>query len=86
MANTILIKQNILLKNFEMGFSDGSGPFDEDDYYDFSDIIVFGPSKVRILTLNARVDTWILPFLGVGGFFGGFTGQTMVSMNYRFGI
>jgi len=80
MANSIYTKQNIVLENFEMGFTQGSTPFDKDDYYDFSDIIVFGPSTVRILTLNARVDTWILPFLGVSGFLGGFTGQTTVSL------
>lgn len=80
MFNSILTKQNIVLEDFEMGFSKGSEPFGEDDYLDFSDIIVFGPSTVRVFTYNARVDTWVLPFLGVGGFFGGFQGRTSVSL------
>ena len=82
MLNYINTQQDIVLENFEMGFSNPSSPnFTDDDYIDFSKIINFGPSNVVINTLNFRVDTWILPFLSIGGYYGQYTGQTTVNLN-----
>lgn len=73
MINSIYNEQNILIENFEMAINDG-------DFNDLSDIIVFGPSSADIKTVNARFDTWIFPFLSVGGFYGQYTGTTTVNL------
>ncbi|WP_281613034.1 hypothetical protein [Flammeovirga sp. SubArs3] len=77
MANSIFTKQNIVLENFAMDFvSLGEEP----ELVDLSSIIDFGTSKVKVLTANARIDAWILPFLSVGGYYGRFKSETTIAL------
>lgn len=73
----IFTKQNIVLENFEIDFT--APDIDPDDYWDASDILSFGPSTIKVLTANMRLDMWILPFLSVGGYYGSYTGKTNIS-------
>lgn len=87
MINFINTKQNIILEDFEMGFSSPKDPnFSPDEYVDLSEIIVFGPSSVTVNTLSFRADTWLLPFFNIGGFYGQYQGSTNVTLTDPFPI
>ncbi|TRX63295.1 hypothetical protein [Carboxylicivirga sp. M1479] len=73
MVNSIYNEQNILLENFKMAINDG-------DFIDLADNIIFGPSSADIKTFNFRADTWIFPFLSVGGYYGQYKGTTSVRL------
>lgn len=80
MMNTIFNKQNIVLENMELAFLPEGEPFDESQYIDFSDIIVFGPSTGRINTLSFRASTWLLPFLGLSFNYGEVWGEQVIRL------
>lgn len=87
MGSYIFNAQGIVLENFEMAFTNPSDPpFTEEDYVDWSEIIDFGPSDVKINTANFRADAWILPFLSIGGYYGVFRSQTNVRLVKPFPI
>lgn len=80
MINTIWNKQNIVIENIELAFLPNGSPLQEDDYYDFSDIITFGPSTGRINTLSFRANTWVLPFLSIGINYGEVWGEQIIRL------
>lgn len=77
---TIFNKQGIVLENFEMAFTKPGEDPDFGKLQPISDLIEFGPSNGRINTLNYRFDTWILPFLSVGGYYGNVWGEQVVTL------
>lgn len=72
MANFLVGVQKLTITDMKVGFN-GNG------LYDVSDIIQFGESEGTIYTLNFRFDTWILPFLNVGAYYG--QGQSTSEIN-----
>jgi hypothetical protein len=80
MLNTFFNKQGIILENFRMAFTQGDEEPDFDFYQPLADLIVFGPSRGKISTLNLRVDTWILPFFAIGGYYGKVDGEQSVTL------
>jgi len=80
MVNGFTTKQNIILENFQLAFTDPGGVPDFDRFQDLADIIVFGPSSGRISTFNVRADTWILPFLNIGGMYGRIKGEQVITL------
>lgn len=80
MINSVWNKQNIVIQDFEMAFLPTGDPFDESDYRDWSDIIVFGPSTGRINTLSFRASTWILPFFSIGLNYGEVWGEQVIRL------
>jgi len=80
MLNTILNRQGIILEDFRMAFTQGDEEPDFDFYQPLADLIVFGPSRGIINTVNLRVDTWILPFLSIGGYYGRIDGEQSVTL------
>jgi hypothetical protein len=80
MLNTLFNRQGIILEDFSMAFTQGNEEPDFDLLQPISDLIVFGPSTGRISTLNLRVDTWILPFFAVGGYYGRVDGEQVVTL------
>lgn len=81
MINSVFNKQNIVLDNMELAFLPNGTPLTEDDYLDFSDIIVFGPSTGRINTLSFRASTWILPFFALSANYGEVWGEQVIRLN-----
>jgi len=80
MINSIWNRQNIVLENMELAFLPEGEPFDESQYIDFSDIIIFGPSTGRINTLSFRASTWLLPFLGLSVNYGEVWGEQVIRL------
>lgn len=80
MINSIWNKQNIVIENIELAFLPDGVPLQEDDYYDFSEIITFGPSTGRINTLSFRASTWVLPFLAVSVNYGEVWGEQVIRL------
>ena len=81
MINSVFNKQNIVLENMELAFLPTGTPLVEDDYYDFSDIITFGPSTGRINTLSFRASTWILPFFATSLNYGEVWGEQVIRLS-----
>ena len=63
MANFLVGRQELIIEDMHVGFNNNG-------LIDVSEIIQFGPSEGTIYTFNVRVDTWILPFLNVGAYYG----------------
>jgi hypothetical protein len=63
MVNFLVGRQKLTIEDMKVGFNNNG-------LIDVSDIIQFGESVGTIYTLNARFDTWILPFLNVGAYYG----------------
>jgi hypothetical protein len=63
MVNFLAGRQKLAIEDMKVGFNNNG-------LIDVSNIINFGPSEGTIYTANVRVDTWILPFLNVGGYYG----------------
>lgn len=80
MVNSIFNQQNIVLENMELAFLPNGSSISDGDYYDFSDIIVFGPSTGRINTLSFRASTWILPFFAVSLNYGEVWGEQVIRL------
>ena len=80
MLNGLLNRQGIILENFQFDFTDPGGTPDFDRLQDLADLVIFGPSEGEISTFNVRADTWILPFLNIGGMYGRMTGQQTISL------
>ena len=80
MVNGFFTKQNIILENFQFDFTDPGGVPDFDRLQDLADLIEFGPSSGNISTSNVRVDTWILPFLNIGGMYGKMKGEQVITL------
>jgi hypothetical protein len=80
MVNGFFTKQNIILENFQFDFTDPGGIPDFDRLQDIADLIVFGPSTGNISTANVRVDTWVLPFLNIGGMYGRMKGEQVITL------
>jgi hypothetical protein len=53
---------------------------DFDKYQPLSDLVEFGPSEGRVNTLNFRFDTWLLPFLSIGGYYGEVWGEQTITL------
>jgi hypothetical protein len=51
------------------------------NYTGLEGVLDFGPSEGRVNTLNARVDTWVLPFFCVSGIFGKVWGEQTISFS-----
>jgi len=84
MVNTIFNRQNIVLENMQLAFLPNGTAVSGDDFFDFSDIIVFGPSTGRINTLSFRASTWILPFFAVSFNYGEVWGEQVVRLEAPF--
>ena len=69
MLNFLAGKQKLAIEDMKVGFNNGT-------LYDVSEIIEFGPSEAIVYTTNIRIDTWILPFLNIGGYYG--RGETQI--------
>lgn len=81
LIGTIFNKQGIELNNFEMAIAQPGSPESELNFLSLDGILDFGPSEGRINTLNARIDTWVFPFLGVSGIFGKVWGEQTISFS-----
>lgn len=81
LIGTIFNKQGIELNDFEMAIAESGSSGSDLDYMSLDGILDFGPSEGRINTLNARIDTWILPFLSVSGIFGRVWGEQTISFS-----
>ena len=80
MMSTLFNKQGIILENMDLAFAgDGEEPNFE-TLEPIADLIEFGPSEGRINTLNFRFDTWVLPFINVGGYYGKVWGEQTVTL------
>ena len=79
MLSSIFNKQGIILEDFELALQGPSGNLSE--YYSLDGILDFGPSEGRIMTANARVDAWILPFFAVGGYYGNVWGEQTITFS-----
>jgi len=84
MVNTIFNRQNIVLENMQLAFLPNGTAVSGDDFFDFSDIIVFGPSTGRINTLSFRASPWILPFFAVSFNYGEVWGEQVVRLEAPF--
>ncbi len=80
MLGGIYNKQGIVLDEFEMAFTQNDESPDFSRLEPISDLIEFGKSDGRIATVNARFDTWILPFLSVGGYYGKVWGDQTIRL------
>jgi hypothetical protein len=80
MVNGLTNKQGIILNDFQMDFTAIGGSPDFNRLQSLSDLVVFGPSEGIINTLNIRVDTWILPFLSVAGYYGRVQGEQTITL------
>ena len=80
MINTIWNRQNIVIEDLELAFLPDGTPLDQEDYYDFSDIITFGPSRGRINTLSFRASTWLLPFFALSVNYGEVWGEQVITL------
>jgi len=80
MVNTFFTKQNIILENFSFAFTDPGGVPDFEKFQPLADLIVFGPSTGQISTVNIRADTWVLPFLNIGGMYGRIQGEQVITL------
>lgn len=81
LIGTIYNKQGIELNNFEMAIAQPGLPESDLNFTSLDGILDFGPSEGRINTLNARVDTWVLPFFGISGIFGKVWGEQSISFS-----
>ena len=77
MANLLVGRQLLEISDMKVGFNNNG-------LIDVSDIIQFGPSEGIIYTVNFRVDTWILPFLNVGAFYGAGESQSKIRLEEPF--
>ena len=77
MFNFLAGKQELAIEDMKVGFNNGP-------LYDVSDIIDFGPSEAVVYTFNVRVDTWILPFLNIGGYYGQGESQAKIRLEKPF--
>jgi len=81
LIGTIFNKQAIELNDFEMAIAEPGLSESELDFRSLDGILDFGPSEGRINTLNARIDTWVLPFFAVSGIFGKVWGEQTISFS-----
>ena len=77
---TIFTRQSLVLENFRFAFARGDELPDFEKYDPLAELIQFGPSEGRINTLNFRFDTWLLPFLSVGGYYGEVWGEQTITL------
>lgn len=80
MVSTLFNRQDIVLDNFSMAFTQPGEEPDFERLQPVSDLIVFGPSSGRINTLNFRFDTWLFPFFSVGGYYGRVWGEQVIRL------
>lgn len=80
MVNTLFNRQGIVLSDFQMDFTKIGGTPDFDRLQELSDLVVFGPSDGVIRTFNVRIDTWVLPFLAVAGYYGRVDGEQTITL------
>jgi len=81
LIGTIFNKQGIELNDFKMAIAEPGLSESELDFRSLDGILDFGPSEGRINTLNARIDTWVLPFFAVSGIFGKVWGEQTISFS-----
>lgn len=82
MANYFWAKQDILIPEIAVGFSDGLLP--EIPLTDITRLIEFEEISATAVSYNVRPDLWIFPFLNVYGIFGKAYAQTTVKLSYPF--
>jgi hypothetical protein len=81
LLGTIYNKQGIEIDNFEMAIAEPSQSQSDLSFTSLDGILDFGPSEGRIHTLNARIDTWVLPFLSISGIMGRVWGEQSISFS-----
>jgi hypothetical protein len=81
LLGTIYNKQGIEIDDFEMAIAEPGQSAADLNFIGLDGILDFGPSEGRIHTLNARIDTWVLPFLSVSGIMGRVWGEQTISFS-----
>tara|TARA_B100000809_G_scaffold259972_1_gene306012 strand:- start:552 stop:836 length:285 start_codon:yes stop_codon:yes gene_type:complete len=79
MVNGVHNKQGIVINQMEMKLG-------QLDWADFDEIIVFDKSAVEVITMNARVDAWVLPFINISGMYGVAKTKTNVNLLEPFAL
>jgi len=80
MFNFFWAKQNIVIPEIAVGFSEGLLP--DIPLTDVSNFIKFENITANAVSVNVRPDLWVLPFLNVYGIFGKTWATTEVNISY----
>ena len=80
MLNYFTAKQDIVIPEVAVGFSDGILP--DIPLTDISNLIQFGEVNAQATSINVRPDIWLLPFFNVYGIFGKAYAKTTVELTY----